>query len=150
MIVVVDAANVMGSRPDGWWRDRAGAGARLYGDLVGVAGMAVGDEVAGYLLVLEGAARRAQVPASSRLSGLSGLTGSSGSSGSSGESQVMPGSVGVLLADGSGDDAIVAVVRRLGGECMVVTADRELRSRCVGLGATVAGPGWLLARFRAR
>lgn len=27
--VVVDAANVVGSRPDGWWKDRAGAAARL-------------------------------------------------------------------------------------------------------------------------
>lgn len=27
---VVDAANVIGSRPDGWWRDRPGAAARLH------------------------------------------------------------------------------------------------------------------------
>jgi hypothetical protein len=27
---VIDAANVMGSRPDGWWRDRPGAAARLH------------------------------------------------------------------------------------------------------------------------
>ena len=27
--LVVDGANVVGSRPDGWWRDRAGAAARL-------------------------------------------------------------------------------------------------------------------------
>lgn len=27
---VVDAANVIGARPDGWWRDRAGAARRLY------------------------------------------------------------------------------------------------------------------------
>jgi 8-oxo-dGTP diphosphatase len=30
-----------------------------------------------------------------------------------------------------------------------VTADRELRRRCVALGAEVAGPGWLLDRFSA-
>ena len=30
MTVVVDVANVMGSRPDGWWRDRAGAAARMH------------------------------------------------------------------------------------------------------------------------
>ena len=134
MIVVVDAANVMGSRPDGWWRDRAGAGARLYDDLVSVAGMPVGDEVAGYLLVLEGAARRAAVPSLSAENAVS----------------VKPGSVGVLRADGSGGDQIVALVQQLAGDCMVVTADRELRRRCVSLGATVAGPGWLLARFGAR
>jgi uncharacterized protein YaiI (UPF0178 family) len=30
---VVDAMNVIGSRPDGWWRDRAGAIARLAAQL---------------------------------------------------------------------------------------------------------------------
>ena len=33
-LVVVDAANVVGSRPDGWWRDRAGAARRLIAKLV--------------------------------------------------------------------------------------------------------------------
>ncbi|MGL5866243.1 MAG: hypothetical protein ACRCYX_10300 [Dermatophilaceae bacterium] len=28
-VLVVDEANVVGSRPDGWWRDRPGAAARL-------------------------------------------------------------------------------------------------------------------------
>ena len=28
-MVIVDGNNVMGSRPDGWWKDRAGAAARL-------------------------------------------------------------------------------------------------------------------------
>ena len=35
--VLVDVANVMGARPDGWWRDRAGAAARLHGDLAALA-----------------------------------------------------------------------------------------------------------------
>jgi uncharacterized protein YaiI (UPF0178 family) len=30
---VVDASNVIGSRPDGWWRDRAGATRRLVAQL---------------------------------------------------------------------------------------------------------------------
>ena len=34
--LVVDAANVVGSRPDGWWRDRAGAARRLAGSIVAV------------------------------------------------------------------------------------------------------------------
>ena len=34
--LVVDAANVVGSRPDGWWRDRAGAARRLAGGIVAV------------------------------------------------------------------------------------------------------------------
>ncbi len=35
--VVVDAANVVGSVPDGWWKDRAGAAARLRSDLADLA-----------------------------------------------------------------------------------------------------------------
>lgn len=29
-VLVVDGANVVGSVPDDWWRDRAGAAARLH------------------------------------------------------------------------------------------------------------------------
>jgi predicted RNA-binding protein with PIN domain len=32
-LVVVDGNNVMGSRPDGWWKDRPGAARRLVGQL---------------------------------------------------------------------------------------------------------------------
>jgi 8-oxo-dGTP diphosphatase len=35
--LIVDGANVMGSRADGWWRDRAGAMARLHGELAALA-----------------------------------------------------------------------------------------------------------------
>ncbi|HEY3259431.1 MAG TPA: ADP-ribose pyrophosphatase, partial [Pseudonocardiaceae bacterium] len=52
----------------------------------------------------------------------------------------VPG-VRVIPADGSGDDAIVELVREnTGRRCAVVTADRELRSRVRGLGAQVVGP----------
>lgn len=47
--LVVDAANVIGSVPDGWWRDRAGAARRLVDRLE-----ARGEPVT---VVLEGAAR---------------------------------------------------------------------------------------------
>ena len=65
--VIVDTANVMGSRADGWWRDRAGAAARLHGEVAalaarGVPGEGDGDlerRFPGYLMVLEGAARAA-------------------------------------------------------------------------------------------
>jgi hypothetical protein len=30
---IVDASNVIGSRPDGWWRDRAGAARRLIDEI---------------------------------------------------------------------------------------------------------------------
>jgi rRNA-processing protein FCF1 len=62
---------------------------------------------------------------------------------------VAAGEVRVVLAPGSGDDAIVDVVRELPGPVAVVTADRELRRRCEAEGASVLGPGWLLGLLRA-
>src|SRR5215467_3559837 len=43
LTVVVDAANVMGSRPDGWWRDRAGAARRLVDQVAELARRGVDD-----------------------------------------------------------------------------------------------------------
>jgi 8-oxo-dGTP diphosphatase len=149
LTIVVDVANVMGSRPDGWWRDRAGAAVRLHGELVLLAasGRAVPpDEPApkqappAFVMVLEGAARAA----AARI-GLAGLAGPAKPAGLAGlADEVRPGEVTVVQAPGSGDDAIVAVVRALAARRLVVTADRELRRRCVAAGATIAGPGWLL------
>lgn len=48
--LIVDGNNVMGSRPDGWWRDRPGAMRRLVGELDAHAA-ASGDEV---LVVFDG------------------------------------------------------------------------------------------------
>jgi hypothetical protein len=119
VLIVVDGANVVGSVPDGWWRDRAGAAARLRDALAaaGPAGALPGatddDEI---VLVVEGAARR--VPA-------------------------VPG-VRVVAAKRSGDDAIVDLVRDEGGSgAVVVTADRGLRARVTALGAQVVGPSTL-------
>jgi rRNA-processing protein FCF1 len=56
--------------------------------------------------------------------------------------------VRVVQADGSGDDAIVALVRELSGRRVVVTADRELRRRCEAAGAEVFGPSWLIGLAR--
>lgn len=51
----------------------------------------------------------------------------------------------MVLADGSGDDAIVGVVAEVlgSGPITVVTADRELRARVEALGAETVGPRWL-------
>lgn len=50
-VLIVDAANVVGSVPDGWWRDRKGAAERLRDRL---AEREADEEV---ILVVEGAAR---------------------------------------------------------------------------------------------
>lgn len=50
--LVVDVANVVGSRPDGWWRDRVGATQRLLEQL---AGADLGDVAV--VAVVEGRAR---------------------------------------------------------------------------------------------
>ncbi|MER7730417.1 NTP pyrophosphohydrolase [Streptomyces erythrochromogenes] len=50
-VLIVDAANVVGSVPDGWWRDRRGAAERLRDRL---AARDDGEEI---VLVVEGAAR---------------------------------------------------------------------------------------------
>jgi hypothetical protein len=54
MLLIVDAANVVGSVPDGWWRDRAGATERLRDAL---ARSTVCTEPNECVLVVEGAAR---------------------------------------------------------------------------------------------
>jgi hypothetical protein len=119
-LVAVDAANVVGARPDGWWRDRPAAARRLRDRLdraptAAFAGLPPPVEV---VLVVEGAARR--TPATDR--------------------------VRVVAASGSGDDAVVDLARAAtsaGRTCVVVTADRGLRERVLALGAAVQGPAWL-------
>ncbi|MFJ9175614.1 NTP pyrophosphohydrolase [Streptomyces sp. NPDC102360] len=52
-LLVVDGANVVGSVPDGWWRDRRGAAERLR-DRLAERARHTGEEI---ILVVEGAAR---------------------------------------------------------------------------------------------
>ena len=143
--IVVDVANVMGSRPDGWWRDRPGAAVRLHDEIVRLArsGRAIlpdGPDASepGFVMVLEGAARAAAAR----------LTAAKPDADADGTGPVRPGEVRVVQARGSGDDTIVAVVRELPGRRAVVTADRELRTRCAAAGAEILGPGWLLGLLR--
>ncbi len=125
--VVIDAANVVGSVPDGWWRDRAGAAARL---LDTIAAWAREGVDAGGLdlpehrwfpdvhVVLEGAARTA--------SDIDGLR--------------------VVRAAGEGDDTIVetaADLARSGRSVTVVTSDHGLADRVRAGGASVRSVSWL-------
>ncbi len=112
-VLVVDAANVIGSVPDGWWHDRAAAAARLHAALVREPPSY--DEI---VLVVEGKAR-AGVPEGGH------------------------GAVATVHAPGSGDDEIVARCRALlaaGAAVTVATADRGLIARVAELGADIVGP----------
>jgi rRNA-processing protein FCF1 len=57
----------------------------------------------------------------------------------------------VVAATGSGDDAIVDVVRQAKPweRVLVVTADRGLKERVGRLGAETVGPKWLLSQLGA-
>lgn len=128
-VLVVDVANVVGSVPDGWWRDRVGAAEALLASLNGLIGLTVNDRAGDpirlgrVVAVLEGGANRAQeVPG--------------------GDERLV-----VVRAPGSGDDAIADLVTErveAGDRVLVVTADRGLRAR-LPESAEAAGPGWLNA-----
>lgn len=128
--LVVDAANVVGSVPDGWWKDRAGAAERLAGRLDGVAIAAPELGIGGtewfpeVSLVVEGQARALDAH---------------------------PPGVSIVRADAAGDDAIVAEVeKRVGSGANVfgVTSDRELADRIRRTEpAQVRSAGWLLERL---
>lgn len=134
--VVVDVANVMGSVPDGWWRDRAGAAEKLIRRLATLADRGIPAAALDlpehtwfpeWTAVVEGQARDA--------AGASGID--------------------VVRAPASGDDAVFASAARLvaeGRAVTVVTSDRELAARTSALtlstgdapGVGVRGARWVL------
>jgi uncharacterized protein YaiI (UPF0178 family) len=115
-MLVIDVANVIGSRPTGWWRDRPGA-TRRFTERVRATVTAGGLEPP-VTLVLEGQARAGAVEADVE-------------------------GVEVVHAPGEGDDTI-ATIAAAHPEVMVVTADRGLAERVRAVNAEVVGPNWLL------
>lgn len=106
--VLLDTANVLGSRPDGWWKDRSGATKALLTSLADVLPRTVelpGGSF-GWLreieAVLEGEARAAQF-----------------------EDMRIP----VFHASGSGDDELARRAHEGSALTALVTADRGLRAR---------------------
>lgn len=115
-LLVVDAANVIGSRPDGWWRDRPAAVRRL------LAAMAASPyQDADVLVVVEGAARTGAPPGDHD-------------------------GIEVVHAPGTADDEIVRIVAAAEVPVTVVTADRGLRDRVTAHGAEILGPRRFLER----
>ncbi len=119
--LLVDLANVVGSRPDGWWRDRAGASTRRLAEIGRLTGGMVSlpsgrdGVVVEITAVTEGQARTATAPSTVR----------------------------VVPAKGSGDDTLVALAHEQHAtDLVVVTADRGLAAR-LPAPAKVVGPSWL-------
>ena len=115
-MIVVDAANVIGARPDGWWRDRAGAAHRFTEQVR--ATVRAGRLEPPVTLVLEGQARR-------------------------GADEDELDGVAVVHARGEGDDTIAVFAETYPG-VVVVTADRALAGRVRRANGKVVGPSWLL------
>ena len=118
-MLVIDTANVIGSRPTGWWRDRPGA-TRSFTERVR-ATVTAGRLDPPVTLVLEGRAR-------------------------AGADEAQVNGVEVVHAPGEGDDTIAAIAAA-NRAVVVVTADRELAERVRAANAEVVGPSWLLDRL---
>jgi hypothetical protein len=120
---LVDASNVVGSRPDGWWRDRLGATQRLLGAL---REFARGEEEV--VVVLD--------------AGPAEWAGRSGSF----EVAIAP-----RRGRDAADDEIVARLSRDPdpGSLRVVTSDAALAARARDLGADVVGAGAFRRRLES-
>lgn len=122
--LIVDGMNVLGSRPDGWWRDRPAAMAALMARLDALAA-AEGAEVT---VIFDGRAHR-RVEAAAK-------------------------SATVDFAPGGPDAADREIVARLRadrdpGSIVVVTSDRRLGSAVKAAGAASISSGGLLRRLEA-
>ncbi len=119
-MLLVDAANVVGSRPTGWWRDRAKAASQFVERVRAAA--ASSDVPTPVVVVLEGQAR-------------------------AGMEEGVDGGVEVVHAPGEGDDTLATIAETATEPVTLVSADRALGDRCRAAGAEVVGPGWLLDRL---
>lgn len=117
--LVVDVSNVLGSRADGWWRDRTLAAQMLIdelSDVVGIATTPAGALVTMIVAVVEGTATPVVSPHPAIL-----------------VSEAVIADVTIRSLVGPGD--------------LVVTADADLRERVMADGGDVIGPQWLLKRI---
>ena len=119
-MLLIDTANVVGSRPTGWWRDRAGATRQLVERVR--AASAAGEVPQPVVMVVEGAARR-------------------------GVDEGIADGVEIVHAPGEGDDTLAAIAAAATEPVSLVSADRGLRDRVRRPDVEVVGPRWLLDRL---
>jgi hypothetical protein len=118
VVLLIDAANVVGSRPDGWWRDRPGAARSFVARVRAAAG--AGRLTRPVVIVLEGAAR-------------------------AGVEEGVADGVTVVHAAASGDETLLAVTADADHHHVtLVSADRALCQLAEGLGADIQRPRWLV------
>ncbi len=117
--------NVVGSRPDGWWRDRHGAVTSLVERLEAVAD----DEGEAVAVIFDG--RAFELPR---------------------REQTVEVRFASRRGRDAADDDIAALVERAErpAEIQVVTSDADLSRRVRALGATVVGAGEFRRRLDAR
>jgi predicted RNA-binding protein with PIN domain len=122
MRMLVDGLNVIGSRPDGWWRDRTGAMRRLVAEVDRLA-QRDGDEIT---VVLDGRRRDVGAPAHVDVA-------------------FAPG------GRNAGDDEIARRVAAdpAPGDVVVVTSDAELRRRVEAAGGRVESSGGFRRRLES-
>ena len=123
--VFVDGNNVMGSRPDGWWRDRAAAARRLVTEIIP---LALGHGGV-WRIVFDGSAPPRMPPSPECL---------------------IVVHTGHRRRDGA-DDRIVELVHECSDRAasLVYTSDVKLRTRVKALGTQVMGSGTLLGQIAA-
>ena len=121
--VFVDGNNVMGSRPDGWWRDRAGAARRLVAEIIP---LALGHGGV-WTIVFDGKEPPRMPPSPECL---------------------IVVHTGHGRRDGA-DDRIVELVHERSDRAasLVYTSDVKLRTRVQALGTQVMGSGVLLSQI---
>jgi hypothetical protein len=118
-VLLIDAANVVGSRSTGWWRDRPRAARELTTRVRQAA--AAGTLVPPVVLVLEGQAWH-------------------------GVDEGPADGVEVVHASGSGDDTLATLAAAAASDqpVVLVSGDRGLAERARRMGAEIVGPTWLL------
>ena len=121
--VFVDGNNVMGSRPDGWWRDRAEAARRLVAEIIP---LALGHGGA-WTIVFDGQEPPAMPPSPACLTVIH---------------------TGHRRRDGA-DDRIMELVHEQADRAasLVYTSDAKLRTRVKALGTHVMGSRTLLRQL---